>query len=428
MYYQALQDVENMADSKRIAEFKKIELDNIPHVDKQGSISLFKQWLTENYKIKVNSLDTSDISIETTDINPIQYNFDINESDIYLHALEDGLKISRTIIGNILYSPNQITHYNPIVDYFEGLKGKYKGPSQIDYMFNCLQLKETEDIEQCRYLFRKWIYATAACVLGKRSNDVALGIVSEQAGIGKTTFFYELLPDHMKQYSLVVQKRNNPLIDTEIFSNKVILNFDEFAAITPANENQFKQLVSSETISTKAPMSRRNRLVPRIASVCFTSNKTAEQGGFLRNNDSGMLRRLAIISVNSITDYRELLNANELWAEAVAAVEGGLDYIWNQEDYERFIKLNKKYVISTNAMKLIQMYYCGPEVALGTRLMSSTDLLLELKHDKRIPSHMTNVDAVSIGQALSTLGYTRKMIRVPEVGPRYMYNIKKKDI
>ena len=121
-----------MADSKRTAEFKKIELDNIPHVDKQGSISLFKQWLTENYKIKVNSLDTSDISIETTDINQIQYNFDINESDIYLHALEDGLKISRTIIGNILYSPNQITHYNPIVDYFEGLKAKYKGPSQID--------------------------------------------------------------------------------------------------------------------------------------------------------------------------------------------------------------------------------------------------------------------------------------------------------
>ena len=325
-YCQDHHDVVNMADSKRTAEFKKIELDNIPHVDKQGSISLFKQWLTENYKIKVNSLDISDISIETTDINPIQYNFDINESDIYLHALEDGLKISRTIIGNILYSPNQITHYNPIVDYFEGLKGKYKGPSQIDYMFNCLQLKETENVELCRYLFRKWIYATAACVLGKRINDVALGIVSEQAGIGKTTFFYELLPDHMKQYSLVVQKRNNPLIDTEIFSNKVILNFDEFAAITPANENQFKQLVSSETISTKAPMSRRNRLVPRIASVCFTSNKTAEQGGFLRNNDSGMLRRLAIISVNSITDYRDQLNANELWAEAVAAVEGGLDY------------------------------------------------------------------------------------------------------
>ena len=39
-----------------------------------------------------------------------------------------------------------------------------------------------------------------------------------------------------------------------------------------------------------------------------------------------------------------------------------------------------------------------------------------------------NVDAVSIGQALSTLGYPRKMIRVPEVGPRYMYNLKKKDI
>lgn len=417
-----------MKKDKKTKGFKQIDLMEIPQGDSSGIISLFKAWLTENYNIKVNSLDMNDIVIEATENNPIQYQYEVNESDIYLHALEDGIKISRQIISNILYSPNQCIHYNPIVDYFNSLKGKYKGPSQIDYLFSCLQLKENEDEEKALYIFRKWIYATAACVLGKRINDVALGIISENAGIGKTTFFYELLPDNMKQYNQVVQKRSNPLIDVDQFTNKVILNFDEFAAVTPTNENQFKQLISSETLTVHQPNSKRNKLASRIASVCFTSNKTTEQGGFLRGNDSGMLRRLAIIAVNAITDYREKINPDDLWAEAVTAIEGGLDYTWNQEDYEYFIKSNKKYVISTNAMKLIQMYYHAPNDLVEMELKSSTDILMELKRDRRIPSHMTNVDAVSIGQALGTLGYTRKMVRRPDIGPRYVYYIKKKEL
>lgn len=414
-----------MATKKKIEEIKKITLSDLPEKTTSGQISLFKAWLKDNYKIKVNTLDVNDISIQATENNPIQYQYDINESDIYLHAVEDGLKISRAIISNILFSPNQIEHYNPIKDYFSGLKGKYKGPSQIDYLFSCLNIKKDEDEEKCRYLFRKWIYAAAACVLGKRINDVALGLVSENAGIGKTTIFYEILPVEMRQYSAIVQKRSNPLLDNEQFSNRILLNFDELSAVTPSNENQFKQLISSETVTVHQPSSRRNKTAERIASVCFTSNKTKEQGGFIRGNDSGMLRRLAIIAIDSITDYRETLDAQELWAEAVTAIEGGIDYAWNKEDYEYLIQHNKAYIISTNAMKLIQLYYEKPSAVSEADYKTATEIWTELKADKRIPSHITNVDPVSIGQALSALGYERKMKRYPEIGPRYVYCINK---
>lgn len=77
-------------------------------------------------------------------------------------------------------------------------------------------------------------------------------------------------------------------------------------------------------------------------------------------------------------------------------------------------------------MRLVRMYYQLPTKNDKIRYMSSRDVLIELKNMKRIPSNMTNVDEVSIGQALSSLGFTRKVVRIPDVGPRYCYIMKEK--
>ncbi|MGD7646346.1 hypothetical protein, partial [Ralstonia pseudosolanacearum] len=107
--------------------------------------------------------------------------------------------------------------------------------------------------------------------------------------------------------------------------------------------NQFKQLMSSEKVVVPVPGSRRNKQVQCIASVCFTSNKTEEQGGFIKSSDPGMLRRLAVVEVESIKDYREVLDQDMLWAEVVMMLDGGFDYEWNQDDFKYFTNTNKKY-------------------------------------------------------------------------------------
>lgn len=266
--------------------------------------------------------------------------------------------------------------------------------------------------------------AMAACVMGKRANDVALGIISDRAGIGKTTFFEELVPLNLRKYMATVLKNNNNTLPVQFFSNKILLNFDELSAITSTTENQFKQLMSSESVVVSVPGSRRSKQVQRIASVCFTSNKTSEQGGFIKSSDPGMLRRLAVIEVESIDDYRDTLNQDMLWAEVVMMLEGGFDYEWNQEDYKYFVNNNKKYIITTNAMRLIRMYYQVPTATNKVRYMTSRDLLLEMKKMKRIPSNMSNVDEITLGQALSSAGFKRVIKRLEGVGPRYCYIMK----
>lgn len=410
-----------MPEVKRSHQLDKVEL----KIDrKKGAVTLFKEWLQENYVLKVNMLDPDDVYLEPTDINPMKYEYDVTEGDIYLHALEDGLSINKGLINAIIQSPNHSTHFNPITDYLNSLKGKYKGVSQIDYMAKCLHSPDKQLSEKNGYIFAKWLVAMAACAMGMRPNDVALGIISDRAGIGKTTFFEEIIPPSLRRYTQTVLKNNTNQLPTAVFSNKVLLNFDELSAITMGTENQFKQLMSSSSVTVNIPGTRRNKLAQRVASVCFTSNKTSEQGGFIKNSDPGMLRRLAVIEVDAIDDYREELDHDQLWAEIITLLEGGYDYTWNQKDYSYFSEQNKKYIITTNAMRLVRMYYQLPTKNDKVRYMSSRDILLELKNLKRIPSNMTNVDEVTIGQALSSLGFVRKVVRIPDVGPRYCYIMK----
>lgn len=407
-----------MVEPKKSHQLDRVEL----KVDRRkGAVTLFKDWLKENYVLKVNMLDPDDIYLVPTELNPNKYEYDVTEGDIYLHAIEDGLQISKSLITTIIQSPNHSTHYNPIAEYIESLKGKYQGPSQIDYLASCLHASDKESAEKYKYLFRKWLVAMAACALGRRPNDVALGIISDRAGIGKTTFFDEIIPPLLRRYTGTVLKNSSQQLPTQLFSNKLLLNFDELSAVTLATENQFKQLISSTNVLVNIPGTRRNKPSQRVASVCFTSNKTMEQGGFIKSSDPGMLRRLAVIEVDAIEDYRDTLNHDQLWAEIVTLLEGGYEYDWNQADYKYFSDVNRKYIITTNAMRLIRMYYQVPGKSDKVRYLSSRDVLLELKNKKRIPSNMSNVDEVTIGQALSSMGFVRKVVRVPDVGPRYCY-------
>ena len=167
-----------------------------------------KEWLNANYVVKVNLLDRSKVSLEPTDECTFRYEYPVTEDDILLHAYAEELKVSDKTLRMLLASPNQMESFNPIRDYLESLRGKYKGPSQIDLLGVSLHSpKENKDsIARTSHLLRKWLIATAACALGIRQNDVALGLVGDKAGIGKTSFFEMLVPPCLNEYYQVAQK------------------------------------------------------------------------------------------------------------------------------------------------------------------------------------------------------------------------------
>jgi predicted P-loop ATPase len=388
-------------------------------------LDTIKEWLNENYVVLVNLLDRSKVSLSPTEECTFHYEHPVTEDDILLHAYAEELKVSDKTLRMLLASPNQMESFNPIKDYLESLRGKYKGPSQIDMLCASLHSPEEskETIARVSHLLRKWLIATAACALGIRQNDVALGLVGDKAGIGKTTFFEMLIPPCLSEYYQLAQKDERLFNMANSFTQRFILNFDEFAAITKHNEELFKMYMSASVIDIKRPGSRYSEKAPRVASCCFTSNKNQRMGGFISKPDAGLMRRLAIIEVELIDDNRKRLNVDQLWAEAVMLLDGNYDPAWTQQEYRQFVEENRQYVIETNALRLIRIYYRKPIDGEKCEFMSAMEVVLQLKKERKISSAIQQVNEVTVGYALTALGYNYHIKRVPGKGPSHGYDV-----
>lgn len=388
-------------------------------------LDTIKEWLNENYIVRVNLLDRSKVSLSPTPECTYHYEHPVTEDDILLHAYAEELKVSDKTLRMLLASPNQMESFNPIKDYLESLRGKYKGPSQIDMLCASLHAPEEtkESMARNSHLLRKWLIATAACALGIRQNDVALGLVGDKAGIGKTTFFEMLIPPCLSEYYQLAQKDERLFNIANSFTQRFILNFDEFAAIGKHNEELFKMYMSASVIDIKRPGSRYSEKAPRVASCCFTSNKNQRMGGFISKPDAGLMRRLAVIEVEYIDDNRKRLNVDQLWAEAVMLLDGKYDPAWTQQEYKQFVEENRQYVIETNALRLIRIYYRKPKENEDCEFMSAMEVVLQLKKERKISSAIQQVNEVTVGYALTALGYNYHIKRVPGKGPCHGYDV-----
>ena len=392
-----------------------------------GKVQAVKEWLDMNYEIKINIFDHSKSYIESKER---EYTTSITENDIYMHMIDDGLACSKSLLKAILTSPNQMTAYNPVTEYFDGLQNKWNGVSQIDLYCSFLRahdFKDKDDTEfyqnRMKYLIKKWLVAVVAQVYGKRQNDVAIGFVNAQGGIGKTTLIEFLVPRCLEEYYVVSDKDERIFRMTECFVSRFIINFDEFVGITKSTENSFKNNMIRLMVDIKLPGESFTTKMQRIASCAFTSNKTQEMGGFLFNSDSGLLRRIAAIEIDEIGDYREAVDVDQLWAEAMTLYNGTFDYTFNRKDYDDFQEYNAKYVIESTAYKLVKEWYRKPEEDEESLFRMPMDIVRELKAARKITSSMTRIDDITIGQALRQLGYERIGKKLPGMGTRYGYKV-----
>ena len=122
-------------------------------------LDTIKEWLNENYVVRVNLLDRSKVSLSPTPECTFHYEHPVTEDDILLHAYAEELKVSDKTLKMLLASPNQMESFNPIKDYLESLRGKYKGPSQIDMLCASLHTPEEskETVARVSHLLRKFL-------------------------------------------------------------------------------------------------------------------------------------------------------------------------------------------------------------------------------------------------------------------------------
>lgn len=389
-----------------------------------NKVAEVKEFLKEHYEIKVNQFDPNKSVIRAKTkvyFSPVTFN------DISLHLLEEEIIVSDSVLRKILHSPNQVDTYNPIQEYFTGLEGKYKGVSHIDLLMSHLKMREFSGKKHGFYqdrlyvYMKKWFVATAACALGLQPNDVAMGLIHAEEGIGKSFFFNFICPKSL--HNMIADPSDNEKFNLqESFARYFLVYFDELYGINRKNEDEFKKVLSADEIDVYLPREPQPFRKKRIASACFTSNRTPEKGGFLTPNMS--YRRWLILELETINrDYSIKVDVDQIWAEAVLLIKQDFNYKWDSVDWVEFKEHNQRYLKETSSMQYIKTYFDVPQNGEGTWLQPK-EIFQFLNVNKKIRREdQHKVSEEKIGEALTQLNFEKKIIRKPE-GPRYCYYIK----
>ncbi len=379
-----------------------------------------KEFLDLHYDIKLNVFDHSRVLIGS---RTKKYTEEIKFEDIAIHIQEEGITGCDSLLKKILSSPNQTRHYNPIKEYFDALKGKYAGESHIAKLCGYLKAHDYGDQPEghyqtrLNYTLRKWIVATAACAMGTKENDAMFVVVNSQEGIGKSTLLEFLVPGNLKSFFMKSSKEMNM---AQMFTSNLIINFDEMVGLTKYSAETFKNILSSKQICTSGRFSAPRQ---RYASACGTTNRDADNGGFLLH-DMG-LRRFAVNHIDHIDwEYHKEVSPDQIWAEAVMLLGQDFEFAWNQNDYAQFAEFNKRFIVQTNSYKLINEFYRIPEPGEEDLAVFKLpmQILQDLRKARKVNSTMNTVNEVNIGIAMKQIGYHRFMKKINGF-PRYGYNV-----
>lgn len=407
------------------------KLSSITH-DDQKSISLDRiknivDALDDEFEIKINEFDKSKSIITSKNKKYDGNQITIDEVSLFLHA--NNIPHSDTILRKILKSPVYTKMYNPIRDYYDGLK--YDGVSQIDILCSHLKVRDFYDKKKKGYyqnrfnkLFKKWLVAIVASAFGKYKNDVLFGLIHTDEGVGKSFFFEFLSRPFNDYYIIITDKKEQKLNLTESFVKNLLINFDELCGIDKRNPESFKNLLSSPELLIK----ERNDPFPvkrkRLASGCFTSNKNAEMGGFL-TPDMGF-RRFGVVELDSINhEYSKKVDPDQVWAEAVTLFKSDYDYQFGMNDFDDFKEYNTRYIIETPAIKLIKLYYEKPMNGQAYDWMQPKEIAQDLIRGNRVRGDYINkISPETIGYALTALRFEKKSKRFGELSKK-VYHVKK---
>jgi predicted P-loop ATPase len=396
---------------------------------KSNKIRQIVDFINEEYDIRVNRFKNSEKEIVSKNK---KYHFPISLDDISLHLQENEISVSDSILRKIINSPNQIRTYNPIREYFDSLEGTYQGISHIDKLCMLMEAKDYGDKEEIGYyqirlikVLKKWLVASVACSLEVFQNEVALGLIQEEEGTGKTSICQMLCPPPLKMMFIRSDKEKNGFNMRTAFTENFIVLFDEMIGLSHFTAETFKSTMSAIDIDVKErhdPFPHRKR---RIANAMFTTNnKTGRNKGFLF--PSLGTRRFACLHLENI-DYDTILadvDINQVWAEAYLLFKNGFDYQFRPADFKDFLDYNQRFMIETNAVQLIEANFCKPVNSHDGQWLQAIDIMTMLK-DARMASRDTlaELSPEKIGVALKQLGYQKHAKRMSG-DVKYPYYIK----
>jgi len=285
---------------------------------------------------------------------------DYKLNSIVRHLKRKGIvHASKNKVGDLLES-DFAEKINPVQQYFEELPKPTA--DHIEQLASTVTLFTDPATEPfLNALFRKcltkWLVGAVANVfIEDRCANQLCFILAGKQGTFKSSWISNLCPPALSDYyvegSLDPDNKDSMLATASNF----IFNLDDyFAGITSRKINEFKGLLTKNTIKVRRSYARYAEELPKICSFIASSNEAQ----FLHDPTGN--RRFLPFEVERIDIQQATqINIDEVWAQAYQLFREDYRYWMTKEEQEELSEYNQQFEVQSNEYEVLVTYMCPP--------------------------------------------------------------------
>ena len=304
------------------------------------------------------------------------------------------IRVSIKDVRNYLES-DLLSTYNPVEDFLFKCAGKWDGK---DYIRALARTVPTDNP-----YWEDWFYTWFLAMVNqwrsyshrKYGNSVAPLLISRQ-GYNKSTFCRSLVPPELQwgyNDNLVLSEKRQVL---QAMCQALLLNLDEFIQISPQVQQGFlKNIIQLPSVKMKPPYGSHVQEFPRMASFIATSNMED-----ILSDPSGNRRFLGVELTGPI-DVSQLPNYEQLYAQALAALQAGEKTYFDAEQTKLIMASNRKFEVISPVDQYFNLYFDLTDDAKQGEYLTAAEIFQELK--SHIGSSVKLSNLISFGRKLSQM-------------------------
>lgn len=304
------------------------------------------------------------------------------------------IRVSIKDVRNYLES-DLLSTYNPVENFLFKCMGKWDGKDHI----RALARTVPTDNPHWEDWFYTWFLAMVdqwrSYSHRKYGNSVAPLLISKQ-GYNKSTFCRSLVPPELQwgyNDNLVLSEKRQVL---QAMCLALLLNLDEFNQISPQVQQGFlKNIIQLPSVKMKPPYGSHVQEFPRMASFIATSNMED-----ILSDPSGNRRFLGVELTGPI-DVSQLPNYEQLYAQALAALQAGEKTYFDAEQTKLIMASNRKFEVISPVDQYFNLYFDLTDDAKLGEYLTAAEIFQELK--SHIGSSVKLSNLISFGRKLSQM-------------------------
>ena len=284
--------------------------------------------------------------------------------------------------------------FNPVDIFLKELRGRWDGKNHIEALADCVPNDNTRWAEW----FHTWFLAMVAQWLGlniSHGNSVAPLLISRQ-GYRKSTFCKRLLPEALQwgyNDNLIISEKQNTL---RAMTQSLLINIDEFNTLSAKTQDGFlKNVMQLANIKIRQPYCQQQVTLPRIASFIATANVSDVF------SDLSGCRRFIAVTLTGPIRLPEHIDYEQLYAQAVAELEAGRRYWFDEADTQDIMENNVQYQQRTPAEALFLDSFSIPKDLTKGAYMTAASIFSLLR--QRYGSQLNLTSLSHFGRVLANI-------------------------